>query len=339
MQPSVLIFGAGAVGATLANWLAPELENLSVFDRPEVLDVIEEKGIGAYAQDLIKEVQWQKVKVVRDLSTIPAPDIILLCVKNYSLESVCSSLTSHFGDAPLVVGLQNGRDNQRVLPQYFSKVAYGVVCYNAWLDSPNVVGYQKRGPLVLGRVGKSCSRQCLEETINLLHAAVPCFYTAELEDAVISKMIINLTNSLTSLVGLGFEPLDDEDKFQKILTGLTYEGVCIARAAGYKEARLGGMPSWATMGFAAKAPTFLTRPIFRRNLKKMVVSSMAQDLLTHKRPQTELESINGELLALAYQHGVDAPLNQALYKLCKSEFSKSGFKPLSAAAVYQSLFS
>ena len=94
------------------------------------------------------------------------------------------------------------------------------------------------------------------------------------------------------------------------------------------------MPGWGTIRFAAKAPLFITRPIFKKNMRKMVISSMAQDILQNKRTDNELQSINGCLLALADEHRVDAPLNRRLYQLCLASFNE-GFKPLPLETVWQ----
>ena len=42
-QQNVLLVGAGAVGATIAAWLAPKLKNFYVLDQGETLKVIREQ--------------------------------------------------------------------------------------------------------------------------------------------------------------------------------------------------------------------------------------------------------------------------------------------------------
>src|SRR5690606_17924923 len=85
-----------------------------------------------------------------DLEHAPDADVLVLAVKTYSLEAVAASLRDRYGDAPLIIALQNGVANQSILPRYFSRVVYGVVSYNAWLESPGTIGCQRRGPIVLG---------------------------------------------------------------------------------------------------------------------------------------------------------------------------------------------
>lgn len=342
VESTVLIFGAGAIGTTLAHWLTPSIPNLYLFDKPEIIAQLK-SGITCYEQ--AKEESVRQVTCISSLSEIPPPDVILLCVKNYSLDGVAQVIQKAYGDYPVIIGLQNGRENQRVLPRYFSKVSYGVVCYNAWQDKVGKVGYQKKGPLVLGMLDGTLdddtenhlSQSALQSIVALLNSGVPTQLTPALQNAVVCKMLANLTNSVTTLVGFGFRELDHPELFQRIMVSVLYEGMQILKQAGYQECKLDGMPSWFTLAFAAKMPAWITRPLFMRNMKKMVISSMAQDIVLYGRHAHELESINGEILHIAAEHGIPAPINGILYQLCQEQFAADSFHPMSVKALYQAL--
>lgn len=331
---NVLFFGAGAVGSSVGAWLAPHHANLSFFDQPAVADALNAGGLTAYLQGHKSEGKSVAVKAYSDLAKVPKPDVILISVKNYSLGAVAELLKNRFGGDTIVVGLQNGVENQRILPQYFSRVVYGIVSYNAWLDAPGVAGYQKKGPLVVGtHLNRLQSERAL--VAELLGLGVTTEVTNRLADATHSKMIVNLTNSLTTLVGHGFQPISEPALFQRLLSNLTYEGVQIVKAAGYCELQVGAMPSWALMTAAARLPQALTKRAFDKNVKKMVVSSMAQDVLQRKGSDTELESINGYFLAMADANGLKVPYNRAVYELAKENFAKPDFRPLDVRDVWK----
>ncbi len=331
-----LIFGAGAIGATVAAWLTEHSRDVSVsiFDKPEVCSVIEKNGITTYCGDDPNNRATVKVSAYSDLKHVPKPDVIILCVKNYSLAGVSQFLVDQFGSDVLVVGLQNGIENQSILPEYFNKVVYGVVCFNAWVDSPGVCGYQKRGPIALGHNGgvSDAEIESLAQDFNL---GVPTEIYPRLADAAHSKIIINLTNSLTTLVALHEHDQSKSKAFQKLLTAMTYEGVKVMKAAGYRESKLGGMPSWGLITAAGILPAFITRKAYLKNLKKMVVSSMAQDIIVNGGTTSELDSINGYVLGLAKKHGVNTPINNAIYKLCQEEFIKQPFKPMRVEKIWE----
>lgn len=331
-QLNILVFGAGAVGASVGAWIAERHRNVWFYDKKEILEAIERDGVTYYEGGQKKS--NIKVKVAYDLDSIPEPDVIAVAVKNYSLDGVCGFLKEKYGDGPILIGLQNGIENQKILPKYFSKNIFCVICFNAWMDAPGVVGYQKRGPLVFGALDDSVDFE-MKAVARVFNKGVETIVVDHLQDAAHSKMIINLTNSLTTLIGYGFKDISDKGILQKVLSNLTYEGVKIVKAAGHGECKLGGMPSWVLITAAAKLPQFITKKPFEENLKKMVVSSMAQDIIQRGGTDSELESINGYFLELADKHGVKATYNRVVYELCKERFAAAGgFEPMDIKDVY-----
>ncbi len=325
----IAIFGAGAVGSTIGAWLTPVHKDTWLVDLPSVTLPLREKGLTHYCHDEPSKRETIQVNAVEKLADIPGgPDTVLVCVKNYSLEKVSQLIVSQIGkDRAFIVGFQNGVENQRILPQNFTKPIFGIVGYNCWMDGQGVVGYQKRGPLALGVTNHKLTEPATR-IAEIINQGVDCNFTDRLQDAAHSKMIVNLTNSLTTLVGHRFKPISDEAVFQKLLSNLTAEGTKIAEAAGITEMRIGGMPSWFLMRAAAKLPRFLTKRAFEKNLKKMVVSSMAQDILQRGSKNSEIDSLNGYFVRLANKHGVDAPYNRAVYELCKKHFAEPNFHPM-----------
>ncbi len=45
---NIIIFGAGAVGASVGGWIASEYNNIFFYDKGEVADILESKGITHY---------------------------------------------------------------------------------------------------------------------------------------------------------------------------------------------------------------------------------------------------------------------------------------------------
>jgi 2-dehydropantoate 2-reductase len=319
----VVVFGAGAVGATVGGWLAAVHPDVWLVDLPPVVATLKD-GLTLVCGE---ERQRVKVKAISDLKDAPPPDVVIVAVKTYSLDKVCALIKAHTGDAPLILALQNGVDNQSIVPRFFSRAIYGIVAYNAWLDGPGVAGYQKKGPLVLGSLDPRLDGDA-RALAALLNRGVETTVTERFQDAAHSKMIINLTNSLQALIGHPQREISSRARFQKVLTNMTWEGVQIVRAAGYRECRLGGMPSWTLMRAAATLPPVLTKRAFEKNVKKMVMSSMAQDVLLRGGADSELETLNGYFIKLADRFKVKAPYNRAVYALCKARFGKPGFSPM-----------
>lgn len=332
-ESTVAIVGAGAVGATVGAWLAPHHPATYLVDLPAVAESLRKTGITTFCSDSPASRDKVSVKVAASLAEVPHPGLVIIAVKNYSLDAVARMVRDQVGADTPVLGLQNGVENQQILPKYFKNVIYGIVAYNAWIESPGVVGYQKKGPLVLG-VKDPATRPTRDAAAALLGKGMPIELTDRIDDAAHSKMIVNLTNSLTTLIGHPFKEVSDRALFQKLLTNLTSEGVAIVKSAGFTEVRMGGMPSWFLMRAVPRLPRFLTKGVFEKNARKMVMSSMAQDILQRGGTDSELESLNGYFLSMADKGGVKAPYNRAIYRLCKERFSKGSFTPMDVRDVW-----
>ena len=328
----VLIIGSGAVGLSVGGWLKEGGLDVTFFDLPKVAAELSSAGLTLYLHGETARAP-APVKAVSDLAEVAAPDLVVLAVKTYSLDKVAPLVTGRFGKDVLVLALQNGIGNQQIVPKHCTRALYGVVGYNAWIDAPGVVGYQKKGPLVVGTPDGSLAAEA-REVASTLSRGVETVYTPRFQDAVHSKMVVNLTNSLQALIGHPLTPISNPSLFQLLLTQLLWEGVTIVEAAGYKESRIGGMPRWALMWAGANLPPVLTKGAFKKNVKKMVMSSMAQDVLQRHSRESELETINGYLLDLADRAGLAVPVNRAVYKLCAKHFGAANFAPLSLEAVW-----
>lgn len=323
--PKIVFFGAGVIGGSVAGWLKPHYDKVAVLDRGVIAEALREKGITLYPGDRPDARTTVSIDVIKDLDEAKDADVIVLGVKNYSLESVARLIHEKLGDKPIIIAMQNGVENQSVLPRYFSKVIFCIVSYNAWADEPGVIGYQKKGPLVFGVLDQSVEADCqrLAEIFNL---GVETVVTDRIFDAAHCKLVINLANSLTTLIGHMVKPISDQALFQKVLTNMTYEGMQIIKTAGCKESKLGGMPGWPILWAGARLPRAVTKGLFAKNVKKMVLSSMAQDVRSGGG-DNELETINGYLLSIAELAKVDAPYNRVVYEICKREFAKPDFEP------------
>jgi 2-dehydropantoate 2-reductase len=229
------------------------------------------------------------------------------------------------------VSIANGIDNQRILPKLFSKVIYGIASYNARREAPGVIGYQHKLPLLIGTLDNASGAE-MRLVQSVLGRGCPTEIVGRMQDAIHTKIVVNLTNALDALVGRGARPLSNPAIFQRLLTQTLWEGVRTIRAARHREYRLPGMPSFALLQLTATLPGWLIRPLFRRRLRAMRMSSMTQDVMQHGAQATELESITGYIVDLAAQHGVPVPYNRAILKLGRERF-RPGFTPITCEEV------
>jgi 2-dehydropantoate 2-reductase len=326
-EAKILFIGPGAIGASVAAWVAESYPSVWMMGHGETQSALRQNGITTYDfADPERTRRTVRVATIDRPSDIGNFDIVVLAVKNYSLEAVARQVQKELGDRPIIVSMANGIDNQRILPKFFSKVIYCVVGYNARRDAPVVVGYQRKGPLLIGTPDNKLGGE-LRLVQSILARGCPTEIVDRLRDAVHTKIVINLTNALDALLGRGSVPLSNLAAYQQLLSQTLWEGIRIIRAAGYREHRIAGIPPFALLHLVAALPGWMTRPVFKRELRAMRMSSMTQDVVLRGAHDTELESITGYIVGLAAQHGVPAPYNRAIYRLGREKFHP-GFEPL-----------
>ncbi len=333
-SPTLVIYGAGAIGSCIAGWLAPYCPQIYLLARGSRAEFLERENLQIF-QNIPTNKETISIKVIRSLAECPEADIIVVTVKNYDLDTVAKDIQHYYHNRPIVVGLQNGLENQQILPKYFTKVVFGILWFGAWLENSGEVGYKHKGPISLGIIASTPE---LKNSLDLILKIFQLGFTTEIafpfQDAVRSKMILNLTNSLMTLIGHGYRPITDIDKLRRITTGLLNEGIHLIQAARFTEYVRGSNPSWKLLQISEKLPGFISNAIFKGDLKNLALNSMAQDLLLHHKSTTELESLNGYFIQLADQYQQTVPYNRVIYSLCKEEFSKIPFQPMTETEIW-----
>ncbi|GHT79736.1 hypothetical protein FACS1894104_4930 [Actinomycetota bacterium] len=333
---SFVIIGAGAIGGCLGGWLSKVHDDVYLMDQGEVARNLAANGLTLYHQGEEDKKENIPVKVINNLSEVADIDVIAIAVKNYSLDAVAQSIKDQVAGDPLIVALQNGIENQSILPKYFERVVYTIIEFNAWIDDPGVIGYQNYGPFVIGTVGNTLQDE-LAKLKEYMNKGVPTEITDRIRDAAYCKMVINLTNSFTTLVGFKYREISSMKLFKRMLSNSMYEGLKIVQAAGVKEFHAGDMPTWSKIKMSATLPDFITMGMFKANLDKMVLSSMAQDIIQRRAGISELDSLLGHFVQLADQYNIPAPYNKTIYEICQVEFAKPEFEPLTEEQVWAAI--
>ena len=325
-KPNVLVVGAGAIGLSITGWIFPQNINLRLLARGESVAAIRSHGLRLYKIGQEATTAPIPVNVIESLNEIPPPDIIIITVKNYDLDRTAQTLRQQLGNCqPIVASLQNGVENQQILPKYFSRAIYGVVCYNAWRDGVGKISYVRPGYLIIGTL-RSDLRTELQTVEDVFKPGLECSVTNRLQDAVHCKLAINLINALMALVGFRKRSIESEKILVHMTTRLLEEGIKVLQAAGFEEHDLGGLPSWSDIRIAVNVPESPANPLYDFIVNRVGPTSMTQDVFSGKTT-TELESLNGYMLELARRVRVPMPINQAIYEIAKERFC-SGFRPI-----------
>jgi 2-dehydropantoate 2-reductase len=223
-----------------------------------------------------------------------------------------------------VVSLQNGVGNVDVLLSRLGgmgRVVAGMVPFNVvqTLDAGTPPRFHRA---TSGRVLIGAGVTGLSETLGAQGLAVG--ESRDIAGVLWGKLLLNLNNALNALAGVPLATELADKRWRKLLARQIDEGLAALKKAGVQPARIEGVPP-------AAVPRILRLPswLFRRVARAMLAidpaarSSMWEDL--ERRRPTEIEHLQGAVLALAAKTGVRAPLNARIVELIKAaEAAKAG---------------
>jgi 2-dehydropantoate 2-reductase len=128
------------------------------------------------------------------------------------------------------------------------------------------------------------------------------------------KLLLNLNNALNALSGLTlFEQLGDR-RWRRVLASCQAEALSVFEDSGIESWSMGPLPA-RRLPQLLRLPTFLFRLLARSAVKidRSARSSMWEDL--ERRRPTEIDELQGRIVAMAERIGVDAPVNRAVRDL------------------------
>ena len=102
----IAVVGVGGVGGYIAGMLGKNCDRLTVVARGERGEIIQKNGLMLYSEISGKSVTYPKV--VQNAGSLENQDIIFICVKNYSLETVCDELRPVVTEDTIIVPVMNG---------------------------------------------------------------------------------------------------------------------------------------------------------------------------------------------------------------------------------------
>lgn len=326
-QPRIAILGAGSVGCFIGGcWQAAGLP-VTFIGRPKIAEDVKANGL-----TLSDSSGWQEHLDQIDYQTDPRAlaeaDIIALTVKSAATAAAAKEIGVNARKGTLVISFQNGVGNVDVLQQELGdwvQIVRGLVPYN--------VAYLGDGRFHKGVAGRlyaeeNAQTRALSEVIGESPASLRL--SKDMLGLAWGKLLINLNNAVNALSGRTLlEQLRERD-YRIVVAASQSEGLRLLRRAKIRPAKLGPVPP-SLLPFVIGSPDWLFNNVFLKAWKidERARSSMADDLAAGRK--TEVDYINGELVALAERLGTQAPVNRAIVSLVR--WAETGAKPWAPAAL------
>ncbi|MFJ6024798.1 2-dehydropantoate 2-reductase [Brevundimonas sp. NPDC092305] len=282
MGVSVAVVGPGAIGGTVAAWIAhsPLVDSLTLCARTPLDRLVVETPDGAIVE--------AQPRVVTDPSQVTEPvDWVLVATKAYDVDGAARWLKPLVGPDTRVAVLQNGVEHVERFAPFVdpARIVPAVVDVPAERSAPGRIAHRRNGTIVtpVGPDGDAFA-------VLFADSPIEASTTDDFLTVAWTKLSLNCAGAANALTG---EPggVVRADGMSDLMREMVRECVAVGRAVG---AKLGDeIPDWVI-------ERAMTSPADS-------VNSLLADRLAG-RPM-EWDARNGVIVRLGQRHGVPTPVN------------------------------
>jgi len=299
------IMGTGGIGGYFGGLLARVGFDLHFVARGKHRQAILEEGLQIVSSQGSFRVL---IHVTSEPHEIGPVDLLLFCVKSFDTEDVARFAASMVEENTVILTLQNGIDNVDKLVQEYGqeRIMAGTTFIEASIAAPGVIAHSgQAGRMVFGELSgeRTARAEAILDTFQ--RAGIEAELSSDIQKVLWSKFLficgIHGVSTLShASLGLVLSCPETRD----LVTGVMREVELLARA------REVNLPEGVVSEAMRLAESY----------NKKFKCSMLRDL-EWRRPM-EVEALNGMVVKLGRQSGVETPLNRVLYACLKLENEK-----------------
>ena len=296
----IAIIGAGAMGGLFGGRLAASGQDVSMIDRPGPhLDAMRADGL---LLDIDGRAERIPVRVGVAGEFSGQQDLLIVFTKGTDTVAALNSCRHLAGPGTAVLTLQNGLGHAErvgsVLPQ--AALLIGMTDWPADLRGPGHVVSHGHGVIKLWSADGADTPVVHAVTAALNAAGLRCAADPEVTIAIWEKVAFNAAmNTVTAIGRVTVGALADSPDGRRLVHEIVEETLAVARAHGVDvvSARVHATIAKAFAGHRDHQ------------------SSMLQDVLAGR--QTEIETINGSIVALGEALGIPTPVTRTMRDLVR----------------------
>ncbi len=305
------IIGAGAIGSVVAAYLTKAGQDVTLIGRENQVKAISENGLtvrGARSEETIT------IKIYPRLDQ--EYDLIIFTVKTQDIDDAVNENKAFLKNS-MILSSQNGVQADQYLKKYFSpeKIFSSIVMFGSTYVQPGEVTFNFEGDWIVGKPFEPVDDKT-KEIAELLKTAFPVVVSEDITGMKWLKLFVNFNNCIPALIGKSMQEAFADMDLCKLSIKLLKEGVDIVQKAKIDLVSLPQFPVERIMGLA-NMPIDQAAGIINKTLttlsKEPLYGSILQSIM-RKRP-SEIDYINGEIVRLAGQIEVEAPLNSKVVEL------------------------
>ena len=318
---SIVVAGAGAIGCFVGGRLAAADRRVALLVRPRVKTEIERFGLRLtdFGGSETKLSAGQ-LALSEDPAIFHSAGIVLVTVKSADTADVAGQIAQHAPQDAVIVSLQNGVGNVAMLQERLGgrRVLAGMVPFNVVAMGEGRFHRSTSGDIIVGEDADNTAAALSVPGLTLRASH-------DIAGVQWGKLIINLNNALSALSDMPLAAQLANRDWRRLFADQMAEGLATLSAAGITPASATPIPpNW--MPTLLRLPDMIFNAILGRTMKidPEARSSMWQDLKQGRK--TEIDYLQGAVIALAEQHHVNVPLMRRIVALIK-EAETSGKGP------------
>lgn len=299
------VMGTGGVGGYFGGLLARSGSDIHFIARGKHLRALQDEGL-----ELVTNHGNFRVRIhaTAEADEIGPVDLLLFCVKSHDTDEAAQLAEPMVVEETVVLSLQNGIDNVDKLSVHFGreKVMGGTAYIESTIASPGVIAHTgKPGRLVFGELNGERTARAEAVLDVFLKAGIDAELTTRIHEVLWSKFLFicgvhGVSTLSRSTLGLVLASPETRDLLEDVMR----EVETLARKRG----------------IALEDDVVRQSMELAQSYNKRFKCSMLRDLEWH-RPM-EIEALNGMVVRLGKEAGIQTPLNQVIYACLKLENKK-----------------
>jgi 2-dehydropantoate 2-reductase len=294
------VVGCGAVGSLFAAHLA-QLDDVEVWAFDLAADhvaAINQHGLRLSGQGELTA----RLRATTDPAELPPCDFGIVATKSMHTSSAVAATAHAFANGA-VASVQNGAGNEELIAEHVREVIRGTTFPAGHVIEPGHVGWDTKGDTTIGPFEPSpaplAKVQQLAEALT--RGGMPTHAVEDARGPQWRKLIFNAaSNAIAALTGLTHGRIAENPDTRALASVTMQEGRAVADA---QQIVLDSDPE-ELFDFAA-----------RREVAYDHKPSMLQDVEAGRA--TEIDFLNGAIVAFGDRYGVATPVNRALTALVK----------------------
>lgn len=306
----ILVFGLGALGTVYSCLLKEQGHQVIGLDRPAVLESVAAHGVrveGIWGQHMQKlDGLASRLEDLADREF----DILILTVKSYETDETARQIADFISPDTYVMLAQNGYGNFESAARYLNpdhlilgRIIFGAETMGNGISKVTVIA----DDVIIGSPDNLIEAGILERFSQVCNqAGIPTRTSAEVMKYVWGKIIYNSAlNPLGAILEVSYGELAANLYTRQLMDGVIEEIFAVLAAHGQQT-------PWADADAYRQAfYGQLVPPTAGHH------ASMLQDIQRGRR--TEIDALNGAVVALGQRYGVKTAVNEVLTALIKAK--------------------